>query len=250
MNPLLRSAIPLFLSLPACGSPPPPTSATGPAAPATTAAPPRPRPPRFDKLVMTDFFAGFAGDADALARGIRACDQALAVHPRDAQPLMWHAMGTGFLAGQAARHGDAVRARELEDQSGREAEQAIALAPDDEWVLIYYAMDHSVRARHAHDPAVATRLLEQATDAYERTEQIQKPWFASLSVHDRGELLVGLADLWARRGNESSARGYLARASRELPGTIYATRAQEWIDQRTPPDGRNGYTCLSCHEER
>jgi tetratricopeptide (TPR) repeat protein len=199
---------------------------------------------------MADFFAGFAGDAEALARGIRACDRALAADPHDAQPMIWHAMGDGFLAGQAARQGDAARARELEDRSGREAEQAIALAPDDEWVLIYYAMDHSVRARHASDPAAATRLLEQATDAYERTEQIQKPWFASLSIHDRGELLVGLADLWARRGNPSSARSYLERVTHELPGTIYATRAQEWLAQPGPPDGPKGYTCLSCHEER
>lgn len=227
-------------------SPPtPPPIATS----ATTTPPPRPKPVRFDKLVMGDIFAGFAGNAEALARGLRICDAALAKDPRDPQPLMWHAMATGFLAGKAYRDGDAARGRELAELGSREAEQAIALAPDDEWVLVYYALEHIGRAKHTRDPAAARVLLEQATRAYEHTEQIQKPWFASLSVHDRGELLVGLADLWARRGNEPTARMYLTRASRELPGTIYATRAQDWLDRRAPPEGAKGYTCLSCHEE-
>jgi tetratricopeptide (TPR) repeat protein len=247
-----------FVAPLACGStttPPAPTVATA-KPPATVATTPpaepaavRARPPRFDKLVMTDMFAGFAGDADALARGFRVVDAALASNPRDPQPLMWHATGTSFLAGQAARQGDSARARELGDQASRESEQAITLAPDDEWVLVYYALEHIARAKHTDDRAAAMKLFEQATAAYEHTEQIQKPWFASLSVHDRGELLVGLADLWARRGNEANARLYLARAAHELPGTLYATKAQDWLDRRAPPEGRNGYTCLSCHQE-
>jgi hypothetical protein len=251
---LLRTMSALLLgitSLPGCGSAAPAaaTAETQPVEPAASTVAPRPRPPRFDKLVMADMFAGFAGDADALARGFRVIDAALARDPRDPQPLMWHATGTSFLAGQAARQGDLARARELGDQASRESEQAIALAPDDEWVLVYYALEHIARAKHTDDRAAATRLLEQATAAYEHTEQIQKLWFASLSVHDRGELLVGLADLWARRGNDVNARLYLARVTRELPGTIYATKARDWLDRRSPPDGRNGYTCLSCHQE-
>lgn len=69
----------------------------------------------------------------------------------------------------------------------------------------------------------------------------------ALSLHDRGELLVGLADLWNQRGEHARARAYLARTTRELPGTVYATKAQGWLDG-APPSPHQGYTCLSCHE--
>lgn len=257
MMTVQRSLIPvLFMAVTgavACSSKPTTTPArpadSSVASPERTSPPAREQPTRFDKIVQDDFFAGFAGNAESLARGMRVCDEALVRNPGNAPAHMWHAMGTGFLAGKAYRQGDSVRGRELEDQGSREAEQAVALAPDDEWVLIYYALDHSTRAWHTDDPAVATRLLEQATDAYERTERIQKPSFATLSVHDRGELLLGLADLWGRRGNQATARMYLTRATRELPGTIYATKAQGWLDRRAAPEPPKGYTCLSCHEE-
>jgi hypothetical protein len=53
----------------------------------------------------------------------------------------------------------------------------------------------------------------------------------------------------ARRGNQTAARMYLTRTARELPGTVYATKAQDWLDRRATPEAPKGYTCLSCHEE-
>ena len=52
--------------------------------------PPTPaRTERFDNVVREDLFAGFAGDADALARGLKKCDEALAKNPKHAEALVW-----------------------------------------------------------------------------------------------------------------------------------------------------------------
>ena len=39
---------------------------------------------RFDQLVRGDFFAGFAGNQEALTRAMEACDDALAQNPQNA----------------------------------------------------------------------------------------------------------------------------------------------------------------------
>ena len=45
---------------------------------------------RFDTEVREDLFAGFGGDAEALARGAKTCDDALAKNPKNAEALVWH----------------------------------------------------------------------------------------------------------------------------------------------------------------
>jgi hypothetical protein len=263
MKLLQRSALGLLLATvaaPGCGSARIPAAATAtdpPSAPATqaratTATPPASRPggatARFDYVVRDDYFAGVKGDEAAFTRAVQRIEDALAMNPLDPQPLMWHAMATGFLSGKAYRQGDTVRGHALEAQGGREAEQAVTLAPDDAWVLVFYGMDHSTRARFTSDAGLATRLLEQAAHAYERTQQLQAGDH-TLSVHERGELIMGLADIWRRRNDETRARMYLTRATTELPGTVYATKAQQWLDQQLPlPPLPHGYTCLGCHE--
>lgn len=260
-----RSALGLLLvtaaAAPGCGSTLTPATANAatesPPVPAVQARPTTKQPPanrpaavtaRFDYVVRDDFFAGVGGDEAAFTRAVQRIEDALAANPLDPQPLMWHALATGFLSGKAYRQGDTTRGRALEAQGGREAEQAVTLAPDDAWVLVFYGMDHSVRARFTSDARLATRLLEQAANAYERTQQIQAGEH-TLSVHERGELIMGLADIWRRRNDETRARLYLTRATTELPGTIYATKAQHWLDEKLPPPpAPHGYTCLGCHE--
>lgn len=47
-------------------------------------------PQRFDMLVREDFFSGFAGDADALERAMKKCEEILAKDPKNAEALVWH----------------------------------------------------------------------------------------------------------------------------------------------------------------
>ena len=71
---------------------------------------------RFDYGVRADFFAGFRGDAERLARGMTLCEDLLAANPDHADALVWHGTGLMFLAGEVAalveRHHRAGRGAE------------------------------------------------------------------------------------------------------------------------------------------
>lgn len=56
---------------------------------------------RFDNQVRADMFAGFAGDAVALGRAMKLCEETLASDPENAQALVWHGSGSIFLGGEA-----------------------------------------------------------------------------------------------------------------------------------------------------
>ncbi len=71
--------------------------------------------PRFDMLVRSDFFAGFAGDRERLARAMATCERYLAENPAHAEALVWHGSGLLFQAGRRLRAG---RAPEWRDACG------------------------------------------------------------------------------------------------------------------------------------
>ena len=74
---------------------------------ALLAAAPQATPPqtaqRFDMVVRTDFFAGFAGDEARLAKGMATCEEVLAVTPNHAEALVWHGSGLAFNGGRHFR---------------------------------------------------------------------------------------------------------------------------------------------------
>src|SRR6266849_1135960 len=91
---------------------------------------------RFDMMVRADFFAGFRGDEERLARGMEACEKALAQHPNDPPALVWHGNGLFFKSGQVFRTGDWQAGQKLLDQGLKEMDAAVALAPNDLQTLI------------------------------------------------------------------------------------------------------------------
>jgi hypothetical protein len=56
---------------------------------------------RFDFKVRNYFFAGFAGDAASLEKGMKICEDSLAADPKNAQALVWHGAGLFYESGQA-----------------------------------------------------------------------------------------------------------------------------------------------------
>ena len=74
---------------------------------------------RFDLKVRNDFFAGFAGDKAALARGMKACEEVLAADPTNAEAMVWH--GSGVLVGGA---GPVRRGRFREGDAGVDSRPA------------------------------------------------------------------------------------------------------------------------------
>src|ERR1700730_1467701 len=85
---------------------------------------------RFDYLVRADFFAGMAGDAAAMDRAMKVCEDALAKNPKHAEAMVWHGGGLVFKAGQAFRTGNVERGVPLWTSGLKEMADAVALAPD------------------------------------------------------------------------------------------------------------------------
>jgi hypothetical protein len=92
-------------------------------------------------------------------------------------------------------------------------------------------------------------LLDTGVSDFEHILRLQEQdgTFAKLSNHQRGELLTGLADGWARSGDDGKARSYFTRITKDLPGTIYQTRAQAWLDGKPESKSPEFFTCTGCH---
>jgi hypothetical protein len=88
-------------------------------------------------------------------------------------------------------------------------------------------------------------LINQGLVDFEHTLEVQKPYFDTLGTHPRGELLIGLADGYARLGKNDQATAYFERIRAALPGTPYAASADKWLATKslTPREGG----CLGCH---
>ncbi len=203
----------------------------------------------FDMLVREDFFAGFAGDAQALKRGMKRCAEALAKDPRNAQALVWHGSGMTFEAKEAFLAGDPDKGHQIQAQAIKEMNDAVALRPDDVSVLIPRAAVFLSAALHVPSPEVANRDFQRAASDYERILHLQTSTFATLPMHSRGELLGGLAEAWQGLGDPEKSRSYLLRMKKELPNTAYSRHASE-ILAAPPKGGSLGTTCLGCHVGR
>src|SRR5262245_45779758 len=91
---------------------------------------------RFDLKVRNDFFAGLAGNQEALDRGMKACEEALAADPKNAEAMVWHGSGLYFQAGRAFQSGDQQKGMDLWTRGLKEMKTAEELAPDSIGVLI------------------------------------------------------------------------------------------------------------------
>src|SRR5215813_11117030 len=156
---------------------------------------------RFDFLVRADFFAGFAGDQAALDRAMKVCEDTLAKNPNHAEALVWNGGGLVFRAGQAFTRSDIRTGTELWDKGLAEMDRAVDLSPNNVGVLIPRGASLLTVSRFVPDKTTSRSLLEKGIGDYEKVLQIQQPYFSKLSSHARSELLIGLAEGWARLGN-------------------------------------------------
>jgi tetratricopeptide (TPR) repeat protein len=219
-------------------------AATPAAAPQTSA--PRPADQRFDMIVRADFFAGFAGDAGRLEKGMAACERALADNPAHAEALVWHGSGLGYRAGMAFQNGDAQRGGELWARGLDEMDRAVALEPDNLGVLIPRGAMLLQATRHM--PAEAARpLLEQAVGDYERVLALQSAYFDTIGDHPKGELLFGLAEGSSRLGRPEKARMYFDRLIKDAPASGHAPTAADFLATGTLPPTQ-GLGCVGCHK--
>jgi tetratricopeptide (TPR) repeat protein len=205
-------------------------------------------PARFDLLVRTDFFAGFAGDQARRDKGMDACERALAENPKHAEALVWHGSGLAFRAGAAFRAGDSQTGIELWTRGSSEMDTAAALAPDNVGVLIPRGA-MLMQATRSMAPAMATPLLQKAVGDYEHALALQTASgrFATLGDHPKGELLFGLAEAYTRLGQPEKARAYFEQLTKDAPGSGQTPKAREWLATGILPTGA-GLGCVGCHK--
>lgn len=198
----------------------------------------------FDFKVRNYFFAGLAGDTASLEKGMKICEDILSRDPDQAEPLVWHGTGLVSESRDAFKKGDEQHGAELWQRGMVEMDKAATIAPNDLGVRIVRGAVLLIASQYL--PAEQARpLIEKGVTDYEQAYAVQGPDLSGLGTHREGELLIGLADAYARLGQNEKAQEWFARIQKELPGTPYAASASTWLETKTLAPAKAG--CLSCH---
>jgi tetratricopeptide (TPR) repeat protein len=209
-------------------------------------AAPHPTDQRFDTIVRTDFFAGFAGDEARLKKGMAACERTLADNPKHAEALVWHGSGLAFQAGTAFRDGDPQTGGALWARGMEEMDRAVSLEPDNVGVRIPRGA-LLLQATRAMPQEMTRPLIEKAIGDYEHVLDLQSPYFSTIGDHPKGELLFGLAEGYSRLGQMDKARTYFERLMKDAPTSGQAPKAKQWLADGTLPPVK-GLGCVGCHK--
>ena len=200
---------------------------------------------RFDMKVRNYFFAGLAGDAASLQKGMKICEGILANDPKQPEALVWHGMGLVSESREAFQKGDQQNGAVLWQRGMDEMDQAADIAPDSLGVRIVRGAVLLVASQYLPDPEAAHPLIEKGLSDYEKAYSIQGPDLKHLGTHKAGELMIGMADAYARLGQQDKAQQWFERIQKDLPGTPYASSAATWLETKTLTPRQAG--CLSCH---
>ncbi len=206
---------------------------------------------RFDFQVRNDFFAGLNGDREALARGIKICEEKLKAEPDHAEALVWHGCGLLFQAANQFRQNDRQGGIELAKRGEAEMDRAVALRPHDIEVRIPRAACLLPHSRHVPNPEQQRAMLGKVIADYEETLRLQKPRFEKLSSHSRGELVMGLAEAYLRVGgaeNRAKAFELLKNVKISDANTPYAREADGWLKAPADAPAKTfAHNCFGCH---
>jgi tetratricopeptide (TPR) repeat protein len=200
---------------------------------------------RFDHLVRNDFFAGFAGDSEALARGLKKTEAVLAAEPNHAEALVWHGAGLYYRGGEMMSEGKREAAMPLIGQATGMMDRAVALAPEHIGVRIPRGSVYFASARNMQPSDYRTAILRKGVADYEKALDLQKDHLAQLSTHSKGELYKGLGDAYARLGEKQKAEAFFRRIIEEMPGTVYEKRARTFFANGSLTAQEAG--CIGCH---
>lgn len=200
---------------------------------------------RFDHIVRGDFFAGFAGNAEALDRAMKITEEAIQKNPNHAEALVWHGGGLFFQSSAYFQKNEMAKGMELYSRGLGEMNKAVELEPKNIGVRVPRAAVLSAGARNM-PPQMAKPLWESVIDDYYTVYQMQEKQMDQLGTHPKGELLFGLADTFSRLGATEKADFFFAELQKRLPNTAYSKRAEKWFEtkQALPAAQAN---CIGCH---
>jgi hypothetical protein len=187
------------------------------------------------------------GDQPRFERAMELCETTLARDPRNAEAMVWHGAGLLVRSQQLMREKDFKQSGVLFSNGLDEMDRAVALDPDNPSVLLPQGATLLSVSAAPLPPELSKKLLQKGVRDYEAVLQLQAPYFSTLPLHARGELLTGLADGWHRLGDESKAREYYGRITKECAGSSYAINSEKWLTNELPVNWRP--TCQGCHSE-
>jgi pentatricopeptide repeat protein len=199
---------------------------------------------RFDFKVRNYFFAGLAGDRASLDKGMKICENILANDPKQPEALVWHGTGLITESREAFQKSDQKNGGELWQRGLDEMDQAAELAPNDLGVRIVRGAVLLIASQYLPEEA-ARPLINKGVSDYEKAYSVQGPDLSPLGTHKSGELMIGLADGYARLGQTDKAEQWFQRIQKDLPETPYAKSATTWLLTKNLTPREAG--CLSCH---
>jgi hypothetical protein len=199
---------------------------------------------RFDLDVREDFFAGFEGDSSRLEAGMKRCREVLEKNDKHAEAMVWLGAGEVYLSGQLFRKGDVAKGMTYWQQGFGHMNRAAELEPDNIGVLIPRAAVLLPASRNMPQP-IQGQVLQSVLKDFQHVHDTQKDVLDQIGEHPLGELRMGLADIHRMLGDLKKSREHLEALQRELPGTEYAKRAEEWLAAK--PNAKLAHSCIGCH---
>jgi tetratricopeptide (TPR) repeat protein len=195
--------------------------------------------------VREDIFAGLmAGDMERFNQGRAKIKEILDKDPNNINALGWEGGALLFDASRAfaaGNHAEAARliakARELTDRSTNQNRDVGPIAT--------LAASHVYLGERFPEPH-KTEAIRRGRELFLQLRQAQEQMLDRLPLHIKGELLAGLAQSADRLGMNDTAAAELRDITNRMPGTVYASRAQRWLDN--PGGSRPSMVCLTCHE--
>jgi hypothetical protein len=237
----MRTIVLALFAACATSQPAHPVAPPASAPPAVAKAPAEPE--RFDFKVRQDFFDGIRGDAAALDRAQKLCEDTLAKNPNHAEAMVWHGAALAARSQQAFMKGDRDTGLQLYMKGTGEMDHAVELEPASVAVRIPRGAVYLVMAHYVPEPE-KTKLLERGISDYEATLAAQSAYFGTLTLHAREQLLYGLTDGYAMAGQTDKARTTYERMRHDAAGSELLTRAAERAAGHTVAGDA---PCEQCH---
>jgi tetratricopeptide (TPR) repeat protein len=199
-------------------------------------------------LVREDLFAGIlANDMTRFAQGEATLDQLDKERPEKRGTVRaWQGAAALYRAVLAYESGDAQQGGRFYEKAQALLDEALRLAPNDLSVLSLGAFGNGLFAdRLPADKRAAS--WAKAYDFYRKLSAQQMPGFDKLPLHDKGELLAGLAMSAQRTGREAEYLQCLDKMIEVMADTPYARTARTWKD-RPETASKTSLMCKTCHD--
>lgn len=184
----------------------------------------------FEREVLADFVKAAQGDAQARQRLMATCDRAIEADAQHAEAIAWRGAARMFQASEASSSGDFRAAMNHTNASLADLNKARKLEPENPGVRMVAAnMLLSLAKYHPIENMAKGYAKQGIEDASVALSKLYDNW-GNQPAEVKGELMLGVADAYAKLGEATKARDWFNRVIGAVPGTAWAEQAQAWID--------------------